>query len=75
MSNKPQEPASKPAAEFDRYMPGDPIPVPHAVEADTESAWALFSDTPKSDEPDFADTVPASGLEEQTLARPPKNSA
>ncbi len=48
-------------------MPGDPIPIPDAVEADTESAWALFSGAPKPPEPDFLDTVPASILEEQAI--------
>lgn len=39
-------------------MPGDPIPVPDAVEANTASTWALFSDVPPPPEPDFLDTVP-----------------
>jgi hypothetical protein len=73
MNKKPPEPVTKPAPELDRYMPGDPIPVPHAVEANTESAWALFSDTAQSDEPDFADTEPASALQEQSVGTPPKN--
>ena len=67
-NNKPQEPAPKSAPEADRYMPGDPIPVAHAVEADTESAWAHFSAQP--DEPDFADTLPSSTVEEQTVRHP-----
>ena len=37
-------------------MPGDPIPVPQAV----ESTWALFSDVPRLPEPDFLETVPMS---------------
>lgn len=48
-------------------MPGDPIPVPHVSEANTESTWALFSDVPPLPEADFLDTVPASILDEQTL--------
>ncbi len=67
MNTKPKEPAAKPASEQERYMPGDPIPVPDAVEADSESAWALFSGAPKPPEPDFLDTVPASILEEQAI--------
>lgn len=70
MSTKPKEPVTKPA-EHERYMPGDPIPVPHAVEANSESAWALFSDVQRPPEPDFLDTVPASVLDEQTLNSPP----
>lgn len=49
-------------------MPGDPIPVPDAVEANTESTWALFSDVPHQPEPDFLDTVPASMLYEDLAA-------
>ena len=41
-------------------MPGDPIPVPQAVEANSESTWALFSDVPRLPEPDFLETVPMS---------------
>ncbi len=69
MINKPHEPASKSEPESDRYMPGDPIPVADAVEADTESAWAHFSGLAQTEEPDFADTVPASADEEQAIQR------
>ncbi len=60
-------------------MPGDPIPVAHAVEANSESMWALFSDVPPLPEPDFLDTVPASVLEEHAVnpaatVVPPKRS-
>lgn len=71
MNTKPQEPAAKPAIEQERYMPGDPIPVPHAEEANSESAWALFSDVQHQPETDFLDTVPSSILEEQALNTPP----
>jgi hypothetical protein len=67
MTKKPQEPAPYHTPDTDRYMPGDPIPVPHAVEADSESVWAHFTDTVQHDEPDFADTVAASSLEDLTL--------
>ena len=50
-------------------MPGDPIPVADAVEADSESAWAHFSGLAHTEEPDFADTVPASAEEEQAIQR------
>jgi hypothetical protein len=71
VNTKPQEPAAKPAIEQERYMPGDPIPVPHAEEANSESAWALFSDVQHQPEPDFLDTVPASVLEEQQALNAP----
>lgn len=74
MSHKPSEPASRPTPPQDRYLPGDPIPVPDASEANTESTWALFSDAPRPAEPDFLDTVPSSLLEEEHLASPPKKS-
>ncbi len=70
MNTKPNETAPQPEPEHDRYMPGDPIPVPHAVEANTESTWALFSDVQRQDEPDFEDTVPASSLEEMAIGKP-----
>lgn len=72
-TTKPPEPAAPPKPERpqDRYMPGDPIPVPDAVEANTESTWALFSDVPRQPdpEPEFLDTVPASMLDEELAAK------
>ena len=76
MSTKPSEPAARPVhAALDRYLPGDPIPVPEAIEANSESAWALFSDSPAPPEPDFLDTVPASLLDEAAIAAAPQNTA
>ena len=49
-------------------MQGDPIPVPDAVEANTESSWALFDDVPRPPEPEFLDTLPASLLDENLVA-------
>ena len=74
MKKKPQEPAANTPPDTDSYMPGDPIPVPHAVEADSESVWAHFTDTAQSDEPDFADTVPASAMEISAVDSPLKNT-
>lgn len=74
MNTKPQEPARKPAPEPDRYLPGDPIPVPEAIEANSESAWALFSEADQPPETDFLDTVPATQLEEHKLEVPPDKS-
>lgn len=72
MNNKPPAPtppsASSHEKSLDRYIPGDPIPVPDAIEANTESSWALFSDVPRPPEPDFLDTVPASLLDEELAA-------
>ena len=72
VNNKPPAPThpqpSKQERSHERYMPGDPIPVPDAVEANTESTWALFSDVPHQPEPDFLDTVPASMLYEDLAA-------
>lgn len=76
-TSKPPPPASPPRgntperAQEQRYMPGDPIPVPDAVEANTESTWALFSDVARQPDPDpeFLDTVPASMLDEELAAK------
>ncbi len=72
MNQKPPAPTSPPPSKQERsqerYMPGDPIPVPDAVEANTESTWALFSDVPRQPDPEFLDTVPASLLEEDIAA-------
>lgn len=65
MTKKTQEQTAPSTPETDRYMPGDPIPVPHAVEADSESAWAHFTADHADGEPDFADTVPASAQERE----------
>lgn len=80
MSTKPEHPAAKPPAASsaqpaqERYMPGDPIPVPDATEANTESSWALFSDVKRQPDPEFLDTVPASLLDEDMVAGiAPKN--
>ena len=40
----------------DRYVPGDPIPAAEAVEADSDSVWALFTEEPKEPDPEFPAT-------------------
>lgn len=69
MNTMPQTPAAKPPSDQDNYLPGDPIPVPLAVEANTESTWAMFDDVPRleKDQKDFLDTVPISVLEEESI--------
>src|SRR5215212_7515024 len=42
------------------YAAGDRIPSADAVEKDTESAWALWSNAAEAHEAKFADTEPAS---------------
>lgn len=43
----------------DAYMPGDPIPVPEAIETDTDSAWAMWQDsTQEPKTTTFDETVP-----------------
>lgn len=74
MSTKPPAPTPDPIPAQDRYMPGDPIPVAEAVEADSESTWAMFSNSPPPPEVEFLDTVPASLLEEAALATPPQKN-
>ena len=41
------------------YEPGDAIPVPHAVELDTDAAWALWQAMADQFTASFADTVPS----------------
>lgn len=73
-STKKSQPANsksntKPAE--DRYMPGDPIPVPEAIETDTDSAWAMWQDsTQEPKTPTFDETVPMS-LEDMPPIRKP----
>ena len=74
MSTKPSAPTSGPTPAQDRYIPGDPIPVAEAVEANSDSTWAMFSENPPPPEGEFVDTVPASLLDEATLATPPKKN-
>lgn len=55
----------------DRYIPGDPIPVPEAIETNTDSAWALWQDsTQEPQAPTFDETVPMS-LEDMPPIRKP----
>jgi len=51
-------PAPPPTGKFpeDRYVPGDPIPAAEAIEADSDSVWALFTEEPKEPEPEFPET-------------------
>jgi hypothetical protein len=69
--NKPEKPASTQAQAQDRYQPGDPIPVPEVSEANTESAWALFSELAQI--ADDVKTVPASLMDELTPAPDPNS--
>lgn len=76
MNDKPPAPISpsKPqqSRPQERYLPGDPIPVPDAIESNTESNWALFSDVQRDPNPEFLDTVPASLLDEKLTDKPSK---
>ena len=71
MINKPEKPASTQVQAQDRYQPGDPIPVPEVSEANTESAWALFSELAQIAED--VKTVPASLMDELTPAPDPNS--
>lgn len=50
----------RPASLGDPYLPGDPIPVPEALERDSDSMWALWQRTHRAQEERYAETVPAS---------------
>jgi len=60
MSSEKKTPA-RPATDFGGlYLPGDRIPSADAVEADTDSAWALFNALANGEEPQrFEPTAPA----------------
>lgn len=57
------------------YSANDPIPVPDAIESDTDAVWSLWEDSvsPQSSAPDtnFESTVPAE-LELAPSANSPK---
>lgn len=72
MNTTPKAPATIAAFDPDAYVPGDPIPVPQAVEANTESTWAMFEDVPRLKEPEFQDTVPFPMLDEKAMGLLPK---
>jgi hypothetical protein len=60
MSN-PKKPPAKATDFGGLYMPGDRIPSPDAVEANTDSAWALFTALSSGEDPKgFEQTAPAS---------------
>lgn len=68
--NKPADPlASKPADRAADFLL-DPLPVPEAIESNTDTAWGRWEDTLKEFEdggasdahPEFEDTVPHEDL-------------
>jgi hypothetical protein len=42
------------------HVLGDPVPVPDAIEDDSDTAWAMWSEAAAKHEARFADTAPAS---------------
>ena len=66
-NTKKTQPESSKASE-DRYLPGDPIPVPDAIETNTDSAWAMWQDSAQEPRPTFDETVPMT-LEEMPPIR------
>jgi hypothetical protein len=62
----PKPPAKPDHSAIHPYSVTDPIPVPKAVESDTDTTWALWADSlsPKSDKPStaFEKTTPAALL-------------
>lgn len=54
------QPADPEAETLDPYQHGDPIPKPEAVEVDTDTTWAEFSNLAATENRRFADTAPAS---------------
>ncbi len=68
MANKPKSTgrnASGLTQPGDLYLPGDALPLPDVVEKDSDSVWALWSNTVDEESPadavpdrDFKETVP-----------------
>lgn len=56
---KPRSASPPPAVAGERYLPGDPIPAPHALEKNSDSIWDLWHRTHSAHEASFADTAPA----------------
>ena len=56
----PAQPVRRQADTINPYLQGDPIPKPEAVELDTDTTWAEFSDLQATENRRFADTAPAS---------------
>lgn len=54
----PRAPA-KPGHGAEPYLPWDPIPMPHAVEKNSDSMWDLWQKTHKDHEAGYAQTAPA----------------
>ena len=54
------EPVKRQPDTLNPYLQGDPIPRPEAVEMDTDTTWAEWSDLAAAENRKFADTAPAS---------------
>ncbi len=72
MNTKPDPAATKTPEDEEAYVQGDPIPAPQAVEANTDSTWALFSDVVRQDHPEFEATVPAVLLADNSFDLAPR---
>jgi hypothetical protein len=57
----PAQPASRQPDTLSPYLQGDPIPKPEAVEKNTDTTWAEWSNLAAAENRRFADTAPASG--------------
>ena len=72
----PQNPPADRKPTVDLYSQADPIPVPEAVESDTDTAWGLWEDliapAKKPVDNAFAPTQPADLLPDLPTIYPPK---
>ena len=70
-------PAERKPPQVDLYSQADPIPVPEAVESDTDTAWGLWEDliapVKKPADNAFAPTQPADLLPELPASPTPKH--
>jgi hypothetical protein len=58
MAAKPRSPHSDKSPGTEPYGAYDPIPVPDAVEKNSETSWALFQELQAREQARYADTVP-----------------
>lgn len=75
-SQKPAQPVAEKSVAEHLYAANDPIPVPEAIESDSDTAWGLWEDlsdtVPNESDRAFAHTVPADLLPEQEGFKPKK---
>jgi hypothetical protein len=60
MATNPPRPAKPGSLDDEPYVQGDPIPVPEAIEKNSEASWRLWSELAATENRRYADTAPMS---------------